>query len=107
LVGKQKEERQRYRGKDIKMDRVHSGFIWSTAESSYETNLLPSLNLTRRGARLNDFTVGDICKIPPKKQTYIFRHICKIPKSNYQLHHVCPPVYMEHLGSHYINSHRI
>jgi len=90
LVGKQEEERHRHKGKYIKMDRVHSGFIWSRAESSDRTNVLPSLNLTinlltttivappsnaskwqmgfnlafkgltGRGTCLNDFTVVDI-----------------------------------------------
>jgi hypothetical protein len=61
LMGKLKEERNRHRGKYIKMDRVHSGFIWSRAESSDGTNLLPSINLTMRGTCLNDFTGVDIC----------------------------------------------
>ena len=54
-VGKQEEERQRHRGKYIKMDRVHLGFIRHRAESSDETNLQPSLNLTRTDTCLNDF----------------------------------------------------
>jgi len=44
----------------FKIDRVHSGFIWSRAESSHGTNLLSSLNLTRRGICFNNFTGVDI-----------------------------------------------
>ena len=46
LVGKQEEERHRHRGKYIKMDRVHSGFVWSRAESSDGTKVKVKVNFT-------------------------------------------------------------
>jgi hypothetical protein len=53
-------QRQRQGGKDIKMDRVHSDFIWSRAESSDGSNLLIQSKFNQDRTCLNDFTVVGI-----------------------------------------------
>ena len=37
----------------------------------------------------------------------VFRHVCKIAKSHYQLCHVCPSVHMDQLGCHWMDFNEI
>ena len=83
---------------------------WSADPLTKQTDIRMVKFCTFYGTWRFIFMVSTVCQIPSQKSilfTIKFWRFREIAKSNYELHHVCPSVFMEQLGSHWTDFHEI